>query len=87
VEFDRIAIGVLDLALLASRPDLDIVAQGRADPTQSGDQRAEIVNVQDDPVPPAGALRRPSGIGREPELPGRSARLELESFVLEYAST
>ena len=56
MELDRIAVGIQDLDLLAARTCFKVVAKGRANIAQPVDKSREIIDIQDDPVPPAGLL-------------------------------
>ncbi len=56
MQLDRVAVGILDLDLLASGPDLDLAAEPGARHLQLLDVRSEIVDVKNDPIPPTGLL-------------------------------
>ena len=56
VQFDRIAVGIGDLYLLAAGAYHDVAADRDTAGAQTVDLCVKIVNVEHDPVPSAGLL-------------------------------
>ena len=63
-QLDRVAVRVVEEDLLAAGPADDVVAERGAGVAEAVDERVEVVDLDDEPVPAAGLGRPPSGIGR-----------------------
>ena len=75
-QLDRIAGWVLEQDLLATDAGHDVVAEARSRSCELRDLRGQIIDLDRKPIPPAGCLPRPSGMGCPPPAPdwARSAR-------------
>src|SRR4030095_9696778 len=56
VELDWVAVRIVDEDLPATRPRLDLVPERHPRFLQRGDGRIDAVDIQHDPIPPAGLL-------------------------------
>lgn len=59
MEVDRVAIGIVELDLLAAGADLDLVSELRVATPERPDRGIEVVDVEDDPIPSARLLLAP----------------------------
>ena len=74
MELDGIAVVILDLDLLAPRAGLDLVAESTSALPERSNRGIELVDYSTSLFQPPGSWRRPSGIGRDPELSGPLSR-------------